>query len=111
MVQHWLQEKGIELILLRLERNFVWACFIMEQIVIYLSMIQEILNLKEAKESEIVATPLWLGNISIDLSIVNIKKIGLNRYVYDFSADYDAIAVDSILDILKYLKVTSASKR
>ena len=69
-------------------------------------------NIKfKAKESEIVATPLWLGNISIDLSIVNIKKIGLNRYVYDFSADYDAIAVDSILDILKYLKVTSASKR
>ena len=69
-------------------------------------------NIKfKAKESEIVATPLWLGNISIDLSIVNIKKIGLNRYVYDFSADYDAIAVDSILDILEYLKVTSASKR
>ena len=33
-------------------------------------------NIKfKAKESEIVATPLWLGNISIDLSIVNIKII------------------------------------
>ena len=42
-----LQEKSIELILLRLERNFVWACIIMEQIVIYLSMIQKILNLKQ----------------------------------------------------------------
>ena len=31
------------------------------------------------------------------------KKTGLNRYVYDFSVDYDAIAVDDILDIYKYL--------
>ena len=31
------------------------------------------------------------------------KKTGLNRYVYDFSVDYDAIAVDDILDIRKYL--------
>ena len=30
------------------------------------------------------------------------KKIGLNGYVYDFSVDYDAIAVDDILDIYKY---------
>ena len=30
------------------------------------------------------------------------KKTGLNDYVYDFSADYDAIAVDDILDIHKY---------
>ena len=27
------------------------------------------------------------------------KKTELNRYVYDFSVDYDAIAVDDILDI------------
>ena len=31
------------------------------------------------------------------------KKAGLNGYVYDFSVDYDAIAVDDILDIRKYL--------
>ena len=31
------------------------------------------------------------------------KKIGLNGYVYDFSADYDPIVVDNILDIHKYL--------
>ena len=30
------------------------------------------------------------------------KKTGFNGYVYDFSVDYDAIAVD-ILDIHKYL--------
>ena len=31
------------------------------------------------------------------------KKTGLRGYVYDFSVDYDAIAVDDMLDILKYL--------
>ena len=33
----------------------------------------------------------------------NMKKIELNGYVYDFSIDYDAIAVDDILDIHNYL--------
>ena len=31
------------------------------------------------------------------------KKNGLNGYVYDFSVDYNAIAVDDTLDIHKYL--------
>ena len=38
-----------------------------------------------------------------DFSVDNIKKTGLNGYDYDFSVDYDAIAVDDILDIRKYL--------
>ena len=46
---------------------------------------------------------LCLGNISKDFSVDNMKKIELNSYVYDFSVDYDAIAVDDILDIHKYL--------
>ena len=33
----------------------------------------------------------------------NMKKTGLNGYLYDFSVDYDAITVDDILDIHKYL--------
>ena len=28
------------------------------------------------------------------------RETGLNGYVYDFSDDYDAIAVDDILDII-----------
>ena len=28
---------------------------------------------------------------------------GLNEYVYDFGVDYDAIAVDDILDVHNYL--------
>ena len=57
----------------------------------------------KAKDSEIVATPLCLGNISKDWTVDNMKKTGLNGYVYDFSVDYDAIAVDDILDIHNYL--------
>ena len=57
----------------------------------------------KAKDSEIVATPLCLGNTSKDWSVDNMKITGLNGYVYDFSVDYDAIAVDDILDIHNYL--------
>ena len=57
----------------------------------------------KAKVSEIVPTPLCLGNISKDWSIQNGKRTGLNSYIYDFSVDYDAIAVDDILDIHNYL--------
>ena len=64
-------------------------------------MVQKFLNL--TKDSETVATPLCLGNISKAFSIDNIKKNGLNGYVYDFSVDYDAIAVNDILDIYKHL--------
>ena len=53
----------------------------------------------KAKDSEIVANPLCLGNISKDFSVDDMKKkTGLNGYVFDFSVDYDAIAVDDILD-------------
>ena len=31
------------------------------------------------------------------------KKTGLNGYVYDFTVDYDAVSIDDILDINKYL--------
>ena len=57
----------------------------------------------KAKDSEIAATPLCLGNISKDWLIDNIKKTGFNGYVYDFSVDYEATDVDDIKDIHKYL--------
>ena len=56
-----------------------------------------------AKDSEIVATPICLGHISKDLSKDNMKKMDFYGYIYDFSADYDAIPVDDILHIHKYL--------
>ena len=57
----------------------------------------------KTKDSEIVVSLLCLGNISNDFSIDNMTKTGLNGYFYDFSVDYDVIAVDDILDIHKYL--------
>ena len=62
----------------------------------------EIIKFK-AKDSKIVSSPLCLGNISKDQSTDNMKKTGLNEYVYDFSVDYDPIAADDIKDIHKYL--------
>ena len=57
----------------------------------------------KAKDSEIVASPLCLGNTSKDQFVDNIKRTGLTGYIYDFSVDYDAIAIDDIKDIHKYL--------
>ena len=57
----------------------------------------------KAKNFEIVASPLCLGNIPKDWSTDNMKIIGFKGYVYDFSVDYDATDVDDIKDIHKYL--------
>ena len=57
----------------------------------------------KAKYSEIVASPLCLGNISNNWSTHNMKNRGFNWYIYDSSVDYDAIKVDDIKDIHKYL--------
>ena len=57
----------------------------------------------KAKDSKIVASSLCLGNISKDWSANNMKKTGLTGYVYDFSADYNAIAVDDVKEIHNYL--------
>ena len=59
----------------------------------------------KAKDSEIVATPFCLGNISKDWPVDNMKKTGFTGYVYDFSIDYEAIAVENIniKNIHKYL--------
>ena len=61
------------------------------------------IHIFKTNDSEIVATPSCLGNISKEWSVDNMKKAGLNSYVYDFIVDYDAIAVDDILDIHNYL--------
>ena len=57
----------------------------------------------KAKDSEIVGSPLCLGNISKDWSVNNMRKTGFNGYVYDFIVDYDSTDVDNIKDIHKYL--------
>ena len=59
----------------------------------------------KAKDSEIVATPLCLGNISKDWSVGNIKKTELNGHAYDCSVDYKAIPTIGIPHIRKYLMI------
>ena len=62
----------------------------------------EIVKFK-AKDSEIEATPLCLANVSKYFSKDDMKRTGFYGYVYNFSVDYDATAVNDILDIHKYL--------
>ena len=50
----------------------------------------------KAKDSEILVGPTCLGNISKDWSVDNAKRTG---YVYEFSVDYEAIAVGDIKNI------------
>ena len=57
----------------------------------------------KAKNSEIVATRLCLGEISKNWSADNMKNTGFNGYFYGFIVDYDATDVDDIVDIHKYL--------
>ena len=70
-------------------------------------MVQKLLNSRILKivDSEIVLSPLCLGNISRDWSVDNMKKTGFTMiYVYDLiSVDYDSTDVDDIFDIHKYL--------
>ena len=40
--------------------------------------------------------------MSKDCFVDNMEKSGFKGYVYGFSVDYDAIAVNGILDIHKY---------
>ena len=62
----------------------------------------EIIKFK-AKYSNIAWRTLCLGNISKDCSTDNMRKSSFTGYVYDFSVRYDAISVDDIKDIHKYL--------
>ena len=57
----------------------------------------------KAKDLEITAYPLCLGNISKNWSVDDLKETGFNGYIYDISVDYDAIAVSDILNVHKYL--------
>ena len=92
-----MQKKCIQLILLKIIKNSVWVCIIMKQTVIYLLMVEKLINLKQK------ILKLCLGIISKDWTVDNMKKTGLNWHVYDFSVDHDAIAIDHVFDIHKYL--------
>ena len=55
----------------------------------------------KAKDSNIIANSLCLGNISKDWSVGNMKRTGFTGYVYDFCVGYDDIRVDNVKDIHK----------
>ena len=63
----------------------------------------------KTKDSEIVVSPLCLGNISKDWSTDNMEKTGLNGYVYELSVDYSdfsKINLDKAIPFVhKYLMI------
>ena len=63
---------------------------------------KQVINFK-AKNSELIKYPMCLGGLSKDYNKNSRKDTGLYGNVYDFSVDYNAIKVDDILDIHKYL--------
>ena len=46
---------------------------------------------------------MCLGNISKDFTSINMKKTGLNGYVYEFSVYYNIADTSNIIDIHTYL--------
>ena len=60
---------------------------------------KEIVKFK-AKDSETVASPICLGNISKDWSEDNMKKTGFNGYVYEFNVDYRDLNPDKAIPLI-----------
>ena len=72
----------------------------MGQIVIYLSMVKRLLNLKQ---KTLRLFHIHYVQETKDWANDNVKKTGFNGYIYDFSTDYKVINKSNILGIHKYL--------
>ena len=57
----------------------------------------------KAKYFEVNTHPLRLGNISKNFTVDYMKKSGLQKYMQDFSNNYNNIDVDNIDDTHKHL--------
>ena len=57
----------------------------------------------KAKNSEMKQCILRLGNIEIDFIVQNVKRTGLNAYVYDSFVDYISMYVSDIIVIHKII--------
>ena len=57
----------------------------------------------KAEDFEIKPHTLCLGYVSKGFTNYNMKKNGLNGYVFDFSFDYRGFDIDDIVNIYKYL--------
>ena len=54
----------------------------------------------KSKDSDRKPYPLCLGNISKELTVNNMKKIGLKGYLYDYdSMDYNSTDIGDTVDI------------
>ena len=62
---------------------------------------KEIVKFK-AKDSEIAACPLCLEIISKDWLADNMKKTGLNGYVYKFCVDYADFNTSPLINVAEY---------
>ena len=57
----------------------------------------------KANNSEMKLYSLCLGKISRDYTVDNMKKTGLNGYVFGFSVDWNTIGVTVIWNVQNYL--------
>ena len=58
----------------------------------------------KAKDSEVVASPLCLGNISKDWSTDNMKRTGFDGYVYKFNVNYKEINKLNITKNMSFIR-------
>ena len=72
----------------------------MWEIVIYFLTVQRLLKLKQKIQK---FQHIHYAQETFQKIGRKMKKAGFNGYIYDFSADYNAIAIDDIKDIHKYL--------
>ena len=72
----------------------------MEATVLYLLMPQKHTNQSKKIWNKVIF--IVLRN-STGFTANNMKKIGLNRYVYNFSINYNVIDTSNIVDVPKYL--------
>ena len=96
-----MQKKSIQLILVLQRRDCLSLHYNGANSYLFVNDIETIKF--KAKDFEIVANLLCLGNISEDFSEDNMKNTRLWGTVYDFSVNCYPIAVDDILDIHKCL--------
>ena len=88
-VQHQLQKKAFNQFRLAQKKNCLSLHYNEANSYLFVNGVE--IHKFKAKDSEVNAIPLCVGNISKGFSVDNMKKTGLNGYVYAFSVDYDAI--------------------
>ena len=64
---------------------------------------KEIYRFKASNGNVNIPSRFYLGSISNNFSVNESKEVSLKGNVYEFSVDCNAIAVDDVLDIQKYL--------